>query len=136
MAQWQAGRGFWWGLLSAVIAAGILSRTVHTGSLLFDKYPGDALYAAMVYIIFRLTGRIGRVALWSALAMLALELFQLTGIPAGMLHSESFAVRVCARLLGTQFSLLDLLAYAVGIGCLAMLDRALPPIADQSPRRP
>jgi len=34
---------------------GILSRVVHTGFTIFDKYLGDALYAMMVYGIFRIT---------------------------------------------------------------------------------
>lgn len=117
-------RGFWWALLAAIIVAGLLSRVVHTGFLLFDKYLGDALYAAMVYVLLRLTGRIARVTLWAAVAMFAIELFQVTRIPAGMLRSASPVVRVCARLLGTEFSVLDLLAYAVGISCLAAVDHA------------
>jgi hypothetical protein len=122
------GRGFWWGLLAAIIAIGVLSRVVQTGIRIFDKYLGDALYAAMVYVLLRLTGRIVRVAVWAAVAMMAIELFQLTGIAAGMLRSGSAAARVCARLLGTEFSVLDLVAYAAGIGCIAALDRS------QSPR--
>jgi hypothetical protein len=121
MSQLARGRRWWWGLLAAIVLAGLLSRIAHTGYRVFDKYLGDALYAAMVYTLLRLTGRIARVALWAAVAMLAIELFQLTGIPAEMLRSESFIVRVCARLLGTGFSVLDLLAYAVGIGCIAAL---------------
>jgi hypothetical protein len=123
MLQVAGGRRFWWGLLAAIVAAGLLSRAAHTGLRLFDKYLGDALYAAMVYILFRLTG-IARVAVWAAVAMAAIEFFQLTGVPADMLRSASLAVRACARLLGTEFSVLDLLAYAVGIWCIAALDRA------------
>jgi hypothetical protein len=129
MAQEAGRRGFWWGLLAAIIAAGLLSRTVHTGFSIFDKYLGDALYAAMVYVLFRLTGRIARVTLWAAVAMTAIEFFQLTRIPDGMLRSGYPAARAFARLLGTEFSVLDLLAYAVGIGCVAAFDRAEPPIA-------
>jgi len=117
-------RGFWWVLLAAIICIGVLSRVTHTGFRVVDKYLGDALYAAMVYILFRLTGRIKKVALWAAAAMTAIEFFQLTGIPAGMLLSGNLAVRVCARLLGTEFSVLDLLAYAVGIGCISLADGA------------
>lgn len=113
---------FWWGLLAAIIAAGLLSRAGHTGWRVIDKYAGDGLYAAMVYVLFRITGRTRQVALWSGAAMTAIELFQLTGIPAGMLRSASPLVRVCGRLLGTEFSFLDLLAYAVGIACMAALD--------------
>lgn len=119
----DGGRVFWPGLLAAIVVTGVLSRVVHTGFVLFDKYLGDALYAAMVYVLFRLTGRIAPVALWAAVAMTALELFQLTGIPAQMLRNGSAAARLCARLMGTQFSAADLLAYAAGIGCLAMVDR-------------
>ena len=121
----ESRRGFWWGLLFVIISAGLLSRVAHTGFRLIDKYLGDALYAAMVYVLFRLSGRIARVTLWAAVAMTAIELFQLTRIPAGMLGSEHFGVRLVARLLGTEFSVLDLLAYAVGIGCVAAIDRAL-----------
>jgi len=106
-------------LLAVLISGGLLSRMVHTGFRLFDKYLGDALYAAMVYALFRLTGRITRVTLWAAVAMTAIEFFQLTGVPAGMLRSKYLAVRACGRLLGTEFSFLDLFAYAIGIGCLA-----------------
>ena len=121
----QVGRGrrFWWWLLVAIIVLGVLSRVVRTGSTMFDKYLGDALYAAMVYVILRLTGRINHVWLWAGMAMIAIEFFQLTGIPAAMFRSEYAAVRVCGRLLGTEFSVLDLLAYAVGIACIAILDR-------------
>jgi hypothetical protein len=124
MSQFKGRRAFWWGLLAAIIPAGILSRAVHTGFQLFDKYLGDAAYAAMAYVLFRLTGRIARVPAWTAVTMTAIELFQLTRIPAGMLHSGNPAVRVGARLLGTEFSVLDLMAYAVGIGCLAVIDHA------------
>jgi hypothetical protein len=123
MAQTIHRRGFWWGLLVAIIVGGLLSRITHTGVRILDKYLGDALYAAMVYGIFRLTGLIARVSLWTAVTMTAIEFFQLTGIPAGMLHSSHLFVRICARLLGTEFSIYDLMAYAVGIACLAVADR-------------
>jgi hypothetical protein len=112
----------WWALLAAIVVAGLGSRAVHTGFRLFDKYLGDALYAAMVYVLLRLTGRITRVALWAAVAMTAIELFQLTGVAAGMLGSANPAVRACARLMGTEFNVGDLAAYAAGIGVLAAAD--------------
>src|ERR1039457_1561616 len=37
--------------------AHILSRVVHTGLAVFDKYLGDALYAMIVYAILRLLSR-------------------------------------------------------------------------------
>ena len=124
MEQTAGWRRFWWFLLAGVIAAGILSRTLHTGFLLLDKYLGDALYAAMVYSLLRLSGRVSRVALWAVVVMTAIECFQLTGIPAGLYRSGNSAQRICARLLGTEFSVFDLQAYAVGIMALAVLDRA------------
>src|SRR5438067_3466789 len=76
MPQATGGRAFWCGLLAAIVVAGLLSRVAHTGFRLFDKYLGD--------VLFRLTGQIAPVALWSAVAMTAIELFQLTRVPAGM----------------------------------------------------
>jgi hypothetical protein len=122
MPRVRGERGFWWGLLAAIIAFGLLSRVTRTGLRIFDKYLGDALYAAMVYVLFRLTGRITRVWLWAAVAMIFIELFQLTGIPAAMFRSEYATMRLGGRLLGTEFSVLDLLAYAIGIACIAVLD--------------
>jgi uncharacterized protein DUF2809 len=105
-----------------IIAAGILSRTVHTGLVILDKYLGDALYAAMVYAILRLLWRTAALALPSMAVMTVIELFQLTMIPARMLTSEHAIVRICARLMGTEFSFLDLFAYGVGILCISLVD--------------
>lgn len=105
----------------AIVALGLLSRQLHTGHVLLDKYAGDALYAAMVYVLVRLSGRT-RVALWAAVLMLAIECFQLTGIPAALLRTESPLLRIVARLSGTQFSVLDLVAYALGIAVMKMVD--------------
>ena len=86
-------------MLAGIVAAGLLSRVAHTGFRILDKYPGDSLYAAMVYVLFRLTGRIAHVAVCAAVAMAAIEFFQLTRVPADMLTSPHLVVRVCARLL-------------------------------------
>ena len=100
-----------------IIAIGVLSRVVHTGLPIFDKYLGDALYAAMVYGILRLlSDRAAGIAVCAMGIMTAIELFQLTMIPAHMLGSEHWVTRICARLMGVQFSFVDLLAYGVGIG--------------------
>lgn len=116
-------RRWWWVLLVAIIVAGLLSRMVHTGFLIVDKYLGDALYAAMVYVLLQLTGRVQPVWFWAASLMTAIEFFQLTGIPAGMLRSGNTALRICGRLLGTEFGVMDLVAYGVGIACIAAIDR-------------
>ena len=99
-----------------------LANVVHTGLVIFDKYLGDALYAAMVYAILRLLWRTAALALPAMAIMTVIELFQLTMIPARMLASEHWIVRICARLMGTEFSFLDLLAYGVGIGCIYLVD--------------
>jgi hypothetical protein len=125
-------RKFWIEALAAIIAAGILSRLLHTGWIIFDKYLGDALYAAMVYAILRLFSPNRAVALWAMLVMTAIELFQLTMIPAHMLSSENPVVRIVARLMGTQFSFLDLLAYAAGIACIWLADLRRTPIDSRS----
>ena len=112
----------WLICLAGIIALGLLSRLVHTGLPLFDKYPGDALYAMMVYAILRLFRGTAVSAVGAMVAMTAIESFQLTMIPAHLLASEHWIVRICARLMGVEFSFLDLLAYAVGIGCIYLVD--------------
>jgi len=112
----------WVFCIIGIIAIGILSRVVHTGLVVFDKYLGDALYATMVYGILRLLWRAATSAACAMLVMTAIELFQLTMIPAHMLASEHLMTRICARLMGVEFSFLDLLAYVVGIGCIYLVD--------------
>jgi hypothetical protein len=115
-------RRSWLLCIIAIIAMGILSRMVHTGLALFDKYLGDALYAAMMYGILRLFRDARESAVFAMALMTAIELFQLTMIPAGMLGSVHLMTRICARLMGVEFGFLDLFAYAVGIGCIYFLD--------------
>jgi len=115
-------RLFWVFCIVGIIALGILSRLVHTGFVIFDKYLGDALYAMMVYGILRLIGKAAPSAMWAMVVMTAIELFQLTMIPAQMLASPHLMTRICARLMGVQFGFLDLLAYGVGIGCIYFVD--------------
>lgn len=122
MAVAPKSRVAWLLCLAGIIAMGILSRVFRTGLPLFDKYLGDALYAAMVYVILRLLSRAAEVAWAAMIVMTFIEVFQLTMIPARLMMSEHWIVRICARLAGTEFSFLDLLAYAVGIGCIYLLD--------------
>ena len=112
----------WVFCIVGIIAMGILSRVVHTGLVVFDKYLGDALYAAMVYGILRLLSRPAASTVCAMVVMTAIELFQLTMIPAHMLSSGHWMTRICARLMGVEFSFLDLLAYGVGIGCIYFVD--------------
>jgi hypothetical protein len=106
-----------------IIAAGILSRVVHTGAPLFDKYLGDALYAAMVYAILRSFRPNAEAAIAAMAIMIVIELFQLTMIPARLLGSDSLVVRMVARLMGTKFGWLDLIAYAAGVLCMRLTAR-------------
>ena len=122
MAAALQSRQSWVLFTAGIIAAGILTRVVHTGLVLFDKYLGDALYAVMVYGILRIFWGAGRSALCAAAILIAIESFQLTLIPARMFASGNLLTRVCARLIGVQFSFLDLLAYGVGIGCIYLVD--------------
>jgi hypothetical protein len=118
-------RASWVLCLVGIITVGILSRVGHTRLVVVDKYLGDALYAAMVYTILRLFWRAAAYARLAASAMAvmtAIELFQLTMIPAHLLANEHVMVRICARLMGTEFSFLDLLTYAVGIACIYLAD--------------
>jgi hypothetical protein len=98
---------------------------VHTGWILLDKYAGDALYAAMVYVLISLVWQTSplRKALLAMLIMTALEVFQLSMIPAHMFASGNGVERILARLLGTEFSFRDLAAYAVGIFGVVVSDR-------------
>jgi hypothetical protein len=98
---------------------------VHTGFAAIDKYLGDALYATMVYAILRLVWRSAASAVCAMAIMTAIEFFQLTMIPARMLASEHWMMRICARLMGVEFSFRDLLSYAVGIGCIFLVDSYL-----------
>jgi len=127
MVEQSRSRLSWVFCIVGIIAIGILSRLVHTGWVIFDKYLGDALYAAMVYAILRLLLRARTSAMFAMIIMTAIELFQLTMIPAHMLRSEHWITRICARLMGVDFSFLDLLAYAVGIGCIYLADSMSPP---------
>ena len=112
----------WMICLALIISTGILSRVVRTGSVLFDKYLGDALYAAMIYVLLRLWWTSRAAAVLAVAIMTSIELFQLTLIPAHMLNCEHVIVRIIARLMGTHFSYLDLLAYGVAIGCAYVAD--------------
>lgn len=117
----------WLGVIAAIVAAGILSRVAHTGYSIFDKYLGDALYAAMIYGMLRLAVLAPRsAATWAMIVMSAIECFQLTLIPARLLASEQWLWRICARLMGVTFSVADLAAYAVGIAAIFLADSARP----------
>ena len=68
-------RLLWVYCIAVIVAVGILSRVVHTGFVIFDKYLGDALYAMVVYGILRLFSRPAASAVCAMLIMAAIEFF-------------------------------------------------------------
>jgi hypothetical protein len=104
-------------LLLAILGLGIGSRAFTTGLPILDKYLGDGLYAAMFFILFTigLKGREALSALLAGLIVGSLEVFQLSGIPLELSTSDHASTRLVAKLLGTTFSYLDILAYVIGI---------------------
>lgn len=110
-----------------VAAVGIASRTIHVGSLLWDKYLGDVVYAAFFYLLLSLAWREGTTtmkALLTTAYVVAIEVFQLTQIPAHLNRSANLFIRLFAYVvLGSAFSWWDLLAYAVGIVGISLADR-------------
>ena len=103
--------------IALVIALGLLSRVLHTGWILFDKYLGDALYAALIYLLLPSQPVTRRAAIAMAI-LTGIELFQLTNIPRQMVGSSYWLIRGVGRLLGTTFGWGDLAAYATGIAVL------------------
>jgi len=110
-----------------VATLGITSCAVPVGALMWDKYVGDVVYAAVFYLTLSLiwvaAPRTTKMAL-TAGYVVAIEAFQLTQIPAQLYHSERLVVRAFAYVvLGSTFSEWDLLAYGVGIAGMVWLDR-------------
>ena len=105
------------------VAAGLSVRSVLGGDV--AKYAGDALYALLIFWLVLVVAPHTRawVAATVAFAVsVAVELFQLTGVPA-----ELGAHSTLARLvLGTTFNAPDLPFYAVGAALGWVLHRALP----------
>jgi uncharacterized protein DUF2809 len=111
----------------AAAAIGMLSRMVRMGAPIWDKYVGDAVYAAVFYLALGLLwsgGTVTAKALLTAVYVVAIETFQLTPIPAHLNQSANPAVRAFAYVvLGSVFGWWDILAYLVGIGGISLADR-------------
>lgn len=108
-----------------VIGVGIASRMLHTGFPLFDKYLGDALYAVMLYLFLRLaspSARLGIHRVAALLLVLAIECFQLTGLPLAWQSSDSVVLQALSIAVGTHFSAWDILAYVVGLASVFACD--------------
>lgn len=105
-------------VLSLIVLGGILSRLVSTGFVVFDHYLGDALYAAMVFVLLLLFAPMrprSTTALVAVVIVVLIEAFQLTGIPLQLRGSDHILLRLLAVVLGTTFNGWDIVSYAVGI---------------------
>jgi hypothetical protein len=114
-------------LLLAIISLGILSRAFTTGLPILDNYLGDGLYAAMFFILgtIALKGRERLAAVLAGLIVGSMEVFQISNIPLELSTSANPLVRLVARLIGTTFGYLDILAYLIGILLCYLIDRYL-----------
>ncbi len=112
------GRGRLLAALAVTVLFGLLSRLRPVGWYPYDKSLGDVLYAAAVYLVLALAGLRASWAAPLALGLcLAVELFQLTGVPGRFDH-----ILILRWLLGTTFTWHDVGCYVVGVGLIASLD--------------
>lgn len=120
----RTGRRRAWllGCAAGVIASGLLVHVICSGPA--ADFTADALYAVLISLLVAiLLPRASSVTVAGiALAFcVAIELFQLTGVP-GIL-SDAFPP---ARLVfGTTFAPVDLIAYALGTGVALAADAAV-----------
>lgn len=111
-----------WGLLAIgglVTAAGLLTHLVGSGPIA-DR-AGDALYAVMVYLVIAIAFPRASVVIVGVIALAlctAIEVFQLTGLPAQWAQGF-WPVRL---VLGVGFDPGDLAAYLVGAAAAAVAD--------------
>jgi hypothetical protein len=115
-------------IIYALIATvlGILSRIIHTGNHIFDKYLGDALYAVLIYLILGIVQpqiTLSRKIAISTFLVLLIEMFQLTEIPLRLSYSSNILLRIISIALGTKFSLFDIVAYLTGLIVIYLLER-------------
>lgn len=97
-------------IVVVAIALGLFSRKVPLGFVLWDKSLGDALYAVMVFgiaALVRPSARARMLGLVSFAVCLALELFQLTGVPKTL-------PRLLRTAIGDTFAWHDVACYVAG----------------------
>lgn len=104
----------------AVIPLGLLLRSLPLG--LVADLAGGVLYAALIYLLVACLAprwRPATVALWAMSWCFAVELLQLSGLPADLAR-----IFPPSRLVfGTGFSALDLVAYVPGVLFPWLIDR-------------
>jgi hypothetical protein len=106
------------------LVAGLVWRLAPLGLAPFlYKYGGSALWAAMVYWLFAALlprAPISRVAGYACLFAAVVEFSRLYHAPA----LDAFRITVAGKLLlGRFFSLWNIVAYWLAIGCAAVVDR-------------
>ncbi|MFF2065148.1 DUF2809 domain-containing protein [Streptomyces sp. NPDC058200] len=115
------------GVALLTVAGGLGVRAVAAGDV--AKYAGDALYTVLVYVLIVLAAPRVRPLVASSVALAfscAVELLQLTGVPAELAARSVVARSVVARLvLGSTFNAPDLLWYAVGAAVAAFVHRSV-----------
>ena len=106
-------------MIAVTIALGAASRVWPIGSSLWDKSFGDVAYAIMVaFVVLFVSPRAKPIAIGAIAVTIcfALELFQLTGVPAR-------APPLLRIVLGTTFAWHDVVCYAVGAAVAAVVVR-------------
>lgn len=105
---------------ATVVVAGVSVTGLGHGSI--SSAIGDALYAALVYLLVAFVAPRSRTRFVAAMALglcIAVELTQLTGASAAVVEWWGPA----HYLLGTTFQAVDLAAYAAGVAVSALVDR-------------
>lgn len=118
-------RGIYLLLGGLVFALGIVSRIFPVGSIYWDKYLGDSLYAIMFYLCLAIIwpgDGILRRCTATAIFVIGIECFQLTEIPLRMRESGNSVSKLVSIVLGTKFGWGDMLAYFVGIAAFVRID--------------
>ncbi|WP_291882324.1 DUF2809 domain-containing protein [Cellulomonas sp.] len=108
------------GTAAVVVLAGL--AVARSGTSPWADPAGDALYAALVYVLVLLV--VPRVSSWVAAGVATafcavVELAQLTGVPAQLVGH----VPVLRYALGTTFNAVDLVVYAAAATLAALVDR-------------
>lgn len=112
-------------VLGLIVLGGSGSRLMTTGSMVVDHYLGDALYAAMVFVLLLLFAPMrprSTTALLAFMIVVLIEAFQLTGIPLQLRSADHGLLRLLAVVLGTTFNGWDIVSYGVGILVVFVVD--------------
>ena len=114
------------GALVATVAVGLASRRwpwLLPAAL--GKYPGDALWAGMVYWAVAFFAPSAPVARIAACALAISYLDELSQLYQAAWINQIRATTIGHLLLGSAFSWLDLLAYTVGVGLCSAIELIL-----------